>query len=76
MLSFSELANEQKVRVFDIYALGPLLIYAALQKKPLGTWTRRSLFVAGVFTLIYNYKKYQSLVPDLKKEIQNVQSLV
>lgn len=76
MYSFSELASEQKERAFDIYALGPLLIYAALQRKPLGTWTRRSLFVAGVFTLIYNYKKYQSIVPDLKREIQNVQSLV
>lgn len=55
------LAAATPPRRFDEYILGPFLIWAALQKKPLGKWTRKTLFVAGAFTVIYNWKKYRSL---------------
>ena len=67
------LAATQKVRLFDIYALGPVLLFAATRTKPLGRWTRRTLFVAGVMTIVYNWKKYRTVETDLKKAIQNVQ---
>ena len=66
------LAESQKVRLFDIYALGPFLLYAATRKAPLGRWTKRTLFVAGVMTIVYNWKRYRSLEATLKEAIQNV----
>lgn len=53
--------KSQPVRAFDIYALGPFLVWAAMQKKPLGKWTRRVLFTAGVYTVIYNWKNYMEV---------------
>ncbi len=63
-----QLAKDQKVRTFDIYLLGPFLIWAAMQKKPLGYWTKKTLFVAGVMTVFYNWKAYR----DAESEAQNV----
>ncbi len=54
-------AKTQKVRAFDIYALGPFLIWVSMRKKPLGRWTRRTLLVAGVMTVVYNWKRYRAL---------------
>jgi hypothetical protein len=69
---FDELAASQKVRLFDIYALGPALIYAATRKAPLGRWTKRTLFIAGVMTIVYNWKRYRSIKTDLEKAVANV----
>jgi hypothetical protein len=71
--SFDELAKGQKVRLFDVYALGPFLLYAATRKSPLGRWTKRTLFVAGVMTIIYNWKNYKSIKTDIEKGLKNVQ---
>lgn len=67
-----ELAASQKVRLFDIYALGPVLIYAATRKEKLGRWTKRSLFVAGVMTIVYNWHRYRTIKNDLTKALENV----
>ncbi len=64
--SVDALAQEQKVRAFDVYALGPFLIYAATRKGPLGNWSRRTLFVAGCMTMIYNWNKYKTMKTDLQ----------
>lgn len=62
--------SEVKPRAFDIYALGPLLIYAAFAgKKPLPRWPRRALFVAGCFTIIYNIKAYREAVAKVKETL-------
>lgn len=62
---FDVLAAQQKVRAFDIYLLGPFLIWAACQKKPLGRWTRKTLFIAGVMTVFYNWKSYRNAEKEL-----------
>ncbi len=67
------LAATQRVRLFDIYALGPVLLYAATRKAPLGRWTKRTLFIAGVMTIVYNWSKYRTIKTDLQKAVQNVQ---
>lgn len=67
-----KLAASQKVRLFDIYALGPLLLYAATRRAPLGRWTRRTLFVAGIMTIVYNWKRYRTIKQDMEKAVQNV----
>ncbi len=68
MDSIDQLAAQQKTRAFDIYLLGPFLVWAAMQKKPLGYWTKKTLFVAGVMTVFYNWKAYR----DAEKEAQDV----
>lgn len=67
-----QITKDQKVRAFDIYALGPFLIWASLQKKALGPWSRKTLFVAGAMTLVYNWKRYRTMNADLKKAISDV----
>ncbi len=66
------LAANQKQRLFDIYALGPVLLFAATRKAPLGRWTKRTLFVAGVMTIVYNWSKYRTVKQDLEKAVKNV----
>lgn len=69
---FDDLAKSQKVRLFDIYALGPVMIYAATRKKPLGNWTRRALFVSGIMTIVYNWHKYRTIEKDLKANVSKL----
>lgn len=66
----AEAAKAQKVRAFDIYALGPFMIWAALAsgKGALPRWPRRMLFVAGVYTIIYNLDNYRKTLEILKEE--------
>ncbi len=65
--------KSQKVRAFDIYALGPFLLYAAFaSKRGLGKWPRRALFTAGVFTIIYNVKSYQALAAKVSEESEGI----
>lgn len=49
----------QKVRAFDTYALGPFMMWYASKSKGMGAWPRRALFVAGFYTVVYNWKKYR-----------------
>ncbi len=72
LTDFDALAASQKVRLFDIYALGPVLLYAATRKAPLGRWTKRTLFVAGIMTIVYNWKRYRSIKTDFEKVVNNV----
>jgi len=67
-----EVAASQKTRLFDIYALGPLLLYASTRKTVLGPWTKRALFISGIMTIAYNWKKYRSIETDLKKAVADV----
>lgn len=67
------LAAAQRVRLFDVYALGPVLLYAATRKAPLGRWTKRTLFVAGIMTIVYNWSKYRTMKTDLETAVKNVQ---
>lgn len=67
-----DLVKSQPTRLFDIYALGPLLIYAGLTgKKGLGKWTRRAVFTSGVFVMIYNYARYKNVKSELESRLQN-----
>lgn len=69
--TIDELAATQKVRPFDTYALGPLLLFVATRKAPLGRWTKRTLFVAGIMNIVYNWSKYRTIKADLENVIQN-----
>lgn len=69
------LAKEQKVRTFDIYALGPFLLYVATRKGALGAWSRRTLFVAGCMTIVYNWNKYKTMKTDLESALKDAHVL-
>lgn len=62
-------ARDQKARAFDIYALGPLLIYASFAsgKGALGRWPRRALFTAGAFAILYNLGAYREALRKLQE---------
>jgi len=49
-------------RAFDIYFLGPFMVYFAMKaRRPVGRWTRRMLFSAGIYMTLRNWQKYKSL---------------
>lgn len=72
--TFDDLAKAQKVRLFDVYLLGPFLLYAATRKAPLGQWTKRTLFVAGCMTVIYNWRRYKTVKQDLASAVKEYQA--
>lgn len=53
--------KSQKVRAFDVYALGPFMLWYAMKSKGMGSWPRRTLFVAGVMTIVYNWGNYRKV---------------
>lgn len=55
------LIKSQKVRAFDIYALGPFMMWYAVRSKEMGRWPRRALFISGFMTMLYNYENYKKV---------------
>ena len=49
--------NKQSVRLLDVFAIGPFLIYAATANK-LGKTERLILLGIGIGTIIYNGVNY------------------
>jgi hypothetical protein len=47
----------QNVRIFDVFVLGPLMIYTATQKS-LPFWLRMTLLFFGITTILYNADNY------------------
>ena len=73
LVKTDELVKSQPVRLFDVYALGPLLIYAGMKgKSGLGHWTRRALFVSGVFTIAYNWQRYRNVKSEIEKRLEEI----
>lgn len=69
------LAKSQPVRLFDVYALGPFMMWYATKTPKMGRWPRRALFVSGFMTVLYNWQNYRNIKADLTaraKELQNV----
>ena len=46
----------QTVRLLDVFALGPFMVWAAQQVRP--PWARDMLVVSGVLTMLYNGANY------------------
>lgn len=68
--------ESQEVRLFDMFALGPFMIWYALASKKKGgmdKWPRRALFVSGVMTIIYNYKNYKNIVPIVQEKYAKIE---
>jgi hypothetical protein len=58
----SELAYDaQPVRVFDVFVLGPFMVWAGAKARDLPTWARGGLIVSGIATSIFNGVHYVAL---------------
>ncbi len=72
MADIDALLASQKVRAFDVYALGPFLMWYATKSKGMGSWPRRALFVAGFYTVVYNWKRYREAQIMLTQKAQEL----
>ena len=64
LAQFEQDMTSLKPRFADIYIIPGLLVMASVKagKKPLGKWTRRAMFVSGLYMLMRNYKRYEDAV--------------
>jgi hypothetical protein len=53
-----EVSKSQAVRLLDVLAIGPFIIWAATQTK--GDFARAGLFAVGIATVLYNAHNYLS----------------
>ena len=53
-----EMGKAQTVRLYDVFLLGPFMMWAATQTKPLPRWAKATLFISGVATVVYNLHNY------------------
>lgn len=70
-MNFAELEKllkSQKVRAFDVYALGPFMMWYAVKSKGMPRWPRRALFISGFMTMVYNYENYKKVKAWLETE--------
>jgi len=61
LLEIEALVKSQKVRAFDVYALGPFMMWYSVKSKGMGRWPRRALFISGLMTMVYNYENYKKV---------------
>jgi hypothetical protein len=73
---FEQDISSVQPRFADIYIVPAIAILAAMKsgEKPLGRWTRRVLFSAGVYMLMRNYMTYKNTLKKIS-EVKNLASL-
>lgn len=54
-----EIGKTQTIRLIDVGVIGPVMIWAGLQVKPLPQWAKSFMVVTGAATIIYNWRNYQ-----------------
>lgn len=54
-----EIAKSQAIRLLDVYALGPFMLYLALKSGGPSAFARLTLAGIGVATILYNLKNYR-----------------
>lgn len=63
-----EIKKSQFVRLWDIFALGPAMVYIGYAEK-LETWEKVLLIGAGIGTIIYNGQNYIANREKLKNAV-------
>jgi len=59
------------LRPFDMYVLGPFLIWYGLKSKSMPPLARKFVVTAGIWQLFYNWRKYREIPQNLTKLAQN-----
>ena len=54
----NEIGKTQEIRLVDILALGPFMIWAGARPSDLPLWMRATLIVSGLGTIVYNASNY------------------
>lgn len=60
----------QYVRILDVFAIGPLMIYAGLKAESLPKWAKLGLIFFGVTTIGYNAMNYFSVSAERKERVR------
>jgi hypothetical protein len=60
----------QYIRILDVFAIGPLMIYAGLKAESLPKWAKVALIFFGVTTIGYNAKNYFAVAEDRKERVR------
>ena len=50
----AEIQKSQELRLWDMFFLGPILVYAGSRKSNLPAWLRGTLVASGVLVVAYN----------------------
>lgn len=58
----------QTVRLFDVFVLGPVMVYAAVMAKGLHPVIRGVLGASGVMTVLYNGGRYADVQAQAEAE--------
>ena len=53
-----EIKKSQWVRLFDVFALGPFMVYIGAKDSKLTDIERLGIVIAGIGTIIYNGRNY------------------
>lgn len=65
----------QKIRLLDIFGIGPLMIYAGMKAENVPRWARAALIMLGGTTIAYNGSNYLS-VAERKKGRGSLEELI
>lgn len=52
-----QISKHQTIRLFDVFFIGPLMVYAGTQKK-ISPFVDNSLIALGICTIVYNGRNY------------------
>ncbi len=58
MADVEEVGKTQGIRLLDVFAIGPVMIFAAYKGTTLPTWARVFLGLTGGATILYNGLNY------------------
>jgi hypothetical protein len=67
VVDFQDEDLTQKIRLLDIFGIGPLMIYAGVKAEDLPGWVRVALAMIGGTTIVYNGSNYL-VVSEKQKE--------
>ncbi len=59
----------QKIRLLDIFGLGPLMIYAGMKAEDLPKWVRTALVMFGGTTILYNGSNFLTVAEKQKEQL-------
>lgn len=71
-----DLLSEVKTRPFDMYILGPFLIWYGLRSKIMPKLARKLLISAGIWQLYYNWNKIRQLPEAIRGAPEQVSQIV
>tara|TARA_R100000005_G_C4955463_1_gene174169 strand:- start:374 stop:580 length:207 start_codon:yes stop_codon:yes gene_type:complete len=57
----NQVVKTQRIRLIDVFVLGPLMVYASTVIPKRHATTKAAMAVFGVSTIVYNWRNYQKV---------------